>query len=316
MMKRSSLATAILAALCAAGAAHAEEAASGGLLAPENFSSKVALTSDYRVRGISNSDGPAIQGSLDWSYNGFFVGAWASNTEFSDSNIEIDYYGGYGWAWAGLDFTVQGIYYTFPGEDSTLTEGFDPPGFDPTLPPAPTFPAAPAGQVQPYLGQLPDIDADYFEINLGIKKTFEVQLSPSIGVNYHYSPDFFGEDGESHHIGGSVGITLPFGLSPYVNGGYQTVEGDEYSAYFATPDGYNWEYVQIGATYEVVGFTLDLSWVWSTEGGSCGGLGQPGCQFNGGFETFYNDYKYTSEGNSSYKDLTNDTVVFTISRSF
>jgi hypothetical protein len=56
--------------------------------------------------------------------------------------------------------------------------------------------------------------------------------------------------------------------------------------------------------------------VWSTEGGSCGGLGQPGCQFNGGFETFYNDYKYTSEGNSSYKDLTNDTVVFTISRSF
>jgi len=158
-MKRSSLATAILAALCAAGAAQAEEAASGGLLAPENFSAKVALTSDYRVRGISNSDGPAIQGSLDWSYKGFFLGAWASNTEFSDANIEIDYYGGYGWAWAGVDFTVQGIYYTFPGEDSTLSEGLHPPGFDPLFP-VPTFQAAPPGQVHPFLGQLPELDAD------------------------------------------------------------------------------------------------------------------------------------------------------------
>jgi hypothetical protein len=323
MMKRTSLATAILAAFCAAGAAHAEEAASGGLFAPENFSASMALTNDYRVRGISNTDGPAISGSVDWSYQGFFVGAWASNTEFSDANIEIDYYGGYGWSWAGVDFTVQGIYYTYPGEDPRLTEGLDPPGFDPTIGGPSPFPepaaflnGGPPGAVQPFSGQLPDIDADFFEMNLGIAKTFDIAMSPSVGFNYHYSPDFFGEDGEGHHFGVSFGMTLPFGLAPYINYGHQTVEGDEFSAYFGTPDGYDWDYFQIGASYDIVGFTLDLSWVWVTEGGSCGGAGQQLCAWNGGFDTFYNDYSYAAEGNTSYKDLTDDAVVFKISRSF
>ncbi len=322
-MKRSSLATAILAAFCAAGVAQAEEAASGGAFAAENFSATVKLASDYRARGISNSDGAAIQGSVDWGYNGFFLGAWASNTEFSDANIEIDYYGGYGWSWAGVDFTLQGIYYSFPGEDPKLTEGLDPPGFDPTIGGPTAFPeptaflnGGPVGAVQPFSGQLPDIDADYFEINIGVSKTFEMAWSPSVGVNYHYSPDFFGEDGDGHHVGLSFGFTLPFGLSPYINAGHQEVEGDEFSAYFGTPDGYDWDYFQIGASYDVVGFTLDLSWVWATPGGDCGGAGQQLCAWNGGMDTFYNDYSYAAEGNTSYKDLTDDEVVFTISRSF
>jgi hypothetical protein len=324
-MKRSSLATAILATFCAAGVVHAEEAAApSGPLSAENFTSTVRLTTDYRARGISNSDGPAIQGSLDWGYNGFFLGAWASNTEFSDANIEMDFYGGYKFAAAGLNFTLQGIYYAFPGEDSKASEGYDPPGFDPALgrstfpdPSDPTLYANPSTtHVQPYLGQLPDIEADYFEVNLGVAKTFDVALKPTISFNYHYSPDYFGEDGNSHHFGGSLGFTLPMGISPYIMGGYQTVEGDEYSAYFGTPDGYDWEYFQVGATYPVLGFTLDLSYVWSTEGGDCGGAGQPLCNFNGGFETFYNNYSYASEGGGSYKDLTDDAVVFSIYRTF
>lgn len=310
-MNRSSLATAILAALCAGGIAHAEEAAApSGPFAAENFSATMRLTSDYRARGISNSDGPAIQGSVDWGYNGFFLGAWASNTEFSDANIEIDYYGGYGWTWSGLDFTLQGIYYTFPGDEPEQSEGLDPPGFDPIAGVVP-FPAG-----TKYAGQLPDIDTDYFEVNVGVSKTFEATLSPSVAVNYHFSPDFFGEDGNSHHVGISLGMTLPMGIAPYLNAGYQTVEGDEYSAYFGTPDGYDWEYLQVGATYDVVGFTLDLSYVYVTEGGECANPGQPACVFNGGFETFYNDYNYASEGGTSYRDLTDDTVVFSVSRSF
>jgi hypothetical protein len=320
-MTRTTLSSAIVAALIALPSAHAEEAAKSGIFAAENFSATMKLTNDYRARGISNSDGPAIQGSVDWGYNGFFVGAWASNTEFSDTNIEIDYYGGYGWTMAGIDFTIQGIYYTFPGDDPRFAEGLDPPGSDAGFGPPPAFPdpaayISPPGAVQPYAGQFPDIDTDYFEINLGVSKTFEVALSPSIGVNYHYSPDFFGEDGNSHHVGLSLGFTLPFGLAPYVNYGHQDVEGDEFSAYFGTPDGYDWDYVQVGASYDVVGFTLDLSWVWVTPGGSCFGPGQPACAWNGGMETFYNDYKYLGEGGTSYKDLTDDTVVFAISRSF
>ncbi|MGD9602028.1 MAG: TorF family putative porin [Gammaproteobacteria bacterium] len=328
-MKRTALASAMFAALTASGVAHAEEAASPppGPFALENFTGSVALTNDYRVRGISNSDGPAIQGGLSWSYNGFFLGVWGSNTEFSDANIEIDYNAGYGWEWAGMNFVVQGIYYTFPGEKSSRSEGLDPPGFDPTVTGglSTTFPqpdpalfsnGGAAGLDQPFDTEIADIDADYFEVNLGITKTFDVQLSPTLGLNYHYSPDFFGEDGEGHHIGGALGLTLPGGLAPYVKGGHQEVEGDEFSSYFGTPDGYDWDYFQIGATYAVLGFTLDLSWVWVTEGGSCAGIGQPLCEFNGGFETFYNDYKYSAEGNTSYKDLTKDAVIFTITRTF
>ena len=95
-------------------AAPAEEA---GPLATQNFSSTIYLTTDFRFRGISNTDGPALQGSIDYTYDGFFVGVWGSNTQYSDAGLELDYYGGYRFSYTGLDFTVQGLYYTYPGKD-------------------------------------------------------------------------------------------------------------------------------------------------------------------------------------------------------
>jgi hypothetical protein len=32
---------------------------------------------------------------LDYTFKGFYVGIWGSNTDFSDAHIEFDYYGGY-----------------------------------------------------------------------------------------------------------------------------------------------------------------------------------------------------------------------------
>lgn len=326
-MNKSTLALAVAAALGASTAARAEgEMTADKIFAKENFTANVAMTTDYRFRGISNSDGFAVQGGMDWGYEGMFLGAWASNTEFSDANVELDIYGGYSWAWSGLDFTVQGIYYMFPGESPTRSEGLDPPGYDPrfvspeagttTFPEPGLFISSP-GDVQPYTGQLPDIDANYFEVNFGVAKTFsETYLSPSIGFDYNFSPDYFGEDGDAHHFQISTGITLPMGLSPYFNAGYQDVEGDEFSAYFATPDGYDWWWLTAGVSYDILGFTLDVSYHWVDRGDECGGIEDPVCRWNGGMATFYNDYKYSAEGNTSYRDLTNDEVVFTISRSF
>ena len=335
-MNKSTLALAVAAALGASTAARADgEMTADKIFAKENFTANVAMTTDYRFRGISNSDGFAVQGGMDWGYEGMFLGAWASNTEFSDANVELDIYGGYSWAWSGLDFTVQGIYYMFPGESPTRSEGLDPPGYDPSVSrygdvtpvglggvgfPDPTSFVASGGlDVQPYAGQLPDIDANYFEVNFGVAKTFsETYLSPSIGFDYNFSPDYFGEDGDGHHFQISTGITLPMGLSPYFNAGYQDVEGDEFSAYFGTPDGYDWWWLTAGVSYDILGFTLDVSYHWVDRGDECGGVGDgdPGCRWNGDMATFYNDYKYSSEGNTSYRDLTNDEVVFTISRSF
>ena len=102
------------------------------MFAPENFTANATLASDYRFRGISNSDGFAMQGGFDWAFQGFSAGVWGSNTEFSDSNIEVDIYGGYGWTMSGIDMHVNLLYYMFPGESSRETEGLDPPGFDPS----------------------------------------------------------------------------------------------------------------------------------------------------------------------------------------
>ena len=50
---------------------------------PVTVSANVALTTDYRFRGVSLSAGdPAIQGGIDVGHeSGFYVGTWASSIE-------------------------------------------------------------------------------------------------------------------------------------------------------------------------------------------------------------------------------------------
>jgi uncharacterized protein (TIGR02001 family) len=61
----------------------------------------VGVTTDYRYRGISQSRlKPAIQGGVDWSEGGFYLGTWASSIQWVEdgggkSKYEIDFYGGY-----------------------------------------------------------------------------------------------------------------------------------------------------------------------------------------------------------------------------
>lgn len=63
-------------------------------------SGTVTATNDYDFRGISQSATDiALQGSLDWAHDsGFFLGAWASNVDFSSpgadfkEDIEVDLY--------------------------------------------------------------------------------------------------------------------------------------------------------------------------------------------------------------------------------
>lgn len=324
-MNRLITRTAALALLGTAGLAGAEEAAApAGILAPENFTGSVAFTTDYRFRGISNSDGFAVSGGLNWGYEGFSLGIWGSNTEFSDNNVEIDIFGGYGWSWGGIDLHTNLLYYMYPGEKSRASEGLDPPGFDPALglgatpfpEPDPAVFRNTAGAVQPYSGQQPDIDASYFEVNFGVSKSFEGTVAPTFGLDYNFSPDFFGEDGNAHHVQFTFGASLPWDSALSFKTGYQEVEGDEFSAYFATPDGYDWYWFSVGVSKEVLGFVLDVTYHWVDKGDACGGRSDPLCAWNGGFETFYNNYAYSAEGNTSYRDLARDEVVFTISRSF
>lgn len=311
-MNRSLLA-AVAAACALAGTAQAQDA-DDGMFAAKNFTATAILTSDYRFRGISNSDGFAFQGSLDWTHKGFNAGVFGSNTVFSDNNIEIDLYGGYSWEFLGLNWRAQALYYLFPGEGGSTSKGLDPPGSDPTVNGGiPTGYAFPGGKRE---GQIPDIGADYLEASIGVSKTFDIALSPTVGFTYNYSPDFFGEDGVGQHFQLSVSAALPGGFTTYANLGKQTVRGDEYSEYFLTPNGYRYLWWNAGVRKALGGFTLDLSWVDTDMGKPCGGAGQNGCELNGGFETFYNDFDYITAGGTSYRDLTLGSVVFQVSRTF
>src|SRR6185295_4499979 len=50
------------------------------------FTANISLTTDYRFRGISQSDrDAAVQGGFDFAQNGWFAGVWASSVDFLDS---------------------------------------------------------------------------------------------------------------------------------------------------------------------------------------------------------------------------------------
>lgn len=88
-------------------------------------SGEVALVSDYRFRGVSQTDEEmAIQGGISVAHeSGFYVGTWASNLAgwgtFGGSNTELDIYGGYSMPVgnATLDFGLT--WFMYPGGSDT-----------------------------------------------------------------------------------------------------------------------------------------------------------------------------------------------------
>ena len=98
--------------------------------APEpdyTLSGNVAIVTDYRYRGISQTDKkPAIQGGFDFAHkSGFYLGNWNSNISgygtATNGSIEMDVYGGYKFEAVGLSFDVGTIYYSYPGSDPFAT---------------------------------------------------------------------------------------------------------------------------------------------------------------------------------------------------
>ena len=96
------LAAALTLALSAfGGMAHAEDAKPEAK--PDNeVSYNVALTSDYRYRGVSQSRlDPALQGGVDYVHNptGLYAGTWLSTIKWTkdlggSGDVEMDIYGG------------------------------------------------------------------------------------------------------------------------------------------------------------------------------------------------------------------------------
>jgi uncharacterized protein (TIGR02001 family) len=79
------------------------------------------VVSDYRFRGVSQSDrDPSAQVSVDITYRGFYVGAWASSiARTADTNVELDLYAGYAGSAGPVEYEIGAIAYLYPGGDGT-----------------------------------------------------------------------------------------------------------------------------------------------------------------------------------------------------
>lgn len=90
------------------------------------ISGSATLTSDYRFRGVSQSDeGMAVQGGFTISHSsGFYVGTWGSNLAgwgtFGGANMELDIYAGYKLPVGEGTLDLGGTWYMYPsGADTT-----------------------------------------------------------------------------------------------------------------------------------------------------------------------------------------------------
>lgn len=190
-------------------------------------SANVALTSDYRFRGISQTDEDfALQGGFDVEFSpGFYIGTWASSVDFGDGDatgdygsLELDYYAGWrgdiGDSDVGID--VGYLYYDYPGDT------IDPEG-------------------------------DYQEFYAGISWR-------DLSFQVNYSDDYYGETDEFWYISGDYSFPIPSleALSIDLHLGYNMLDEDEG---FLAPGEDEYLDYSVGVTYGFSGLDFSLAWV-------------------------------------------------------
>jgi uncharacterized protein (TIGR02001 family) len=96
-------------------------AGSGAAMA--EFSGNVTVVSDYLFDGISQTDNkPAAQVGLNnATESGVYFGFWGSNVDFNtESDIETDWYIGYGWGGEAVAFDAGIVFYKYLPDDDDI----------------------------------------------------------------------------------------------------------------------------------------------------------------------------------------------------
>ncbi len=193
--------------------------------APEfSLAGTVAVQSDYRFRGISQSDRSAApQGSLTLTGpEGFYISAWGSSVDFDPTQsgnpyMELDIYGGkHTDLWGVFDWNFMPYYYAYPAAD------------------------IPAGAPAP----------DYFELINQLTHTSEFGLAGT--VTYAWSPNLPFNGGTGNYL--ALNLTYPINdwLSISGNFGHQWAQ----QAKYVGSSDYNHGDLGLTATYQ--GFSLDV----------------------------------------------------------
>ena len=225
MLNKKLLTAAVATALFSgAGLIQAQERDDVDVASGDGFqiSGNVALTSDYRFRGISQSDeSAAIQGGFDVEFSpGFYLGVWGSSVDFDsnedyDGSLELDYYGGWSSAIGDTDFGIDVgyIYYDYPGDNGS--------------------------------------EGDYQEFYVsGSWKDF------ALSVNY--SDDYYAETGDYWRYSADYSLSLTDNLSLGLQAAYNEV--DEGGGFFSSDEDSYTDY-SVTLTYSVAGVDLSVAYV-------------------------------------------------------
>jgi uncharacterized protein (TIGR02001 family) len=241
-MKKTLLAVALA---CAAGGiptlalAQASAAAS-----PHTLTGNLGLVSEYRYRGIGQTDGkPAVQGGLDYSHaSGVYLGTWWSNVSWlSDAgggavsnSLEADFYGGYKGSAGGFGYDLGVLRYYYPG----------------------TFPA---GFTSPHTTEL---------YVAGSWQTLTLKYSHSVTNLFGFADS----EGSGYlDLSGSFPLGAGFGLVAHV--GYQRIpEGSVGGVQVRSKSDCSYTDWKLGVTKDYVGLSWGLSYIDTNakgDGGQC-----------------------------------------------
>lgn len=289
----------------AAPAAPAEPAS------PWTLSANINFTTDYYARGVSQSwNAPAVQGGFDVSHSsGFYAGVWGSSISertYVGASTEFDFYGGYNGtisAVEGLGFGIGVIGYIYP------TGGWD------------KYTALTAAEGNKGAGVKVNDDFNTWEANAGLSyKWVSAKVSYTLTNWYGANKDTgWTEDSDgSLYYELNALVPLPvWGLNLIAHVGRLDVKGElSLDPLFANANGTDiverkadmtdWK-IGLTKSFEIAGvsgYNASLVYVGGSNGGNSGYWGTRG----------YGGSSFTDRVGS--KDLTDDTVVFTLGRSF
>jgi uncharacterized protein (TIGR02001 family) len=149
----------------------------------------LTFTTDYVFRGVSFSDeDPAIQGSMDWWNDaGVYAGLWATSWDGAGANsqTETDWYVGWAGSLGAVDLDVMGIYYYYPGADSSA-------------------------------------DLDWGEV--WVQPSIALGDSFTLGAGLFYTPEYSGDLGDGLALSVTGTLALPGDVSLVATYGNQDIE--------------------------------------------------------------------------------------------
>jgi hypothetical protein len=319
-MRKSLLFTAVMGALLSQ-TVYAEEAAAPAAApaSPWTLTSNISFVSNYYARGVSQSwNMPAVQGGFDVSHSsGFYAGAWGSTISertYVGGSTEFDLYAGYNGSIAavdGLGYTVGVIGYFYPGggwdKYDALTDSLANGGnADSTDGPS---------------GKKTREDFTTYEANVGLSyKWFSTKASVTLGEWYGANKDtgWTKNSSGTFYVEANANVPLPvWDLTLVAHVGRLDVKGElSLDPAFANANGADiverkadmtdWK---LGLTKAFTiagssGWNAGLYYVGGTNGGNGGYWGTRG----------YGGSSFTTKPGS--KDLTDDTLILTLGRTF